>query len=464
MNKDRTIQSKKKQKIDAIEPSDEGLTSRAGLALFAQYLQGIGLLPILERMFGSMRKNKKGIAVSDFFLQILCFFMDGSSPRLSWFDHLKRDKSYAALLSCREEDLGSSHAVKRFFGKFLVRGYLFRHLLRMLFIWRLKKSSPGVIELGLDSMVLENDDAPKRQGVQPTYKKVKGFHPLQMNWGRYMVDAVFRGGSKHSNHGKTVEKMLVQIVNKIRREYRDDVPILVRMDAAFFDEKLFEICERLNIGYCCGGKSYANVKHAAEKATDWRTFTASSKREIWQYTEFMSRQGTWKKARRTIYSRLIEHNSQLSLPGLAHDGLIITNLGMGGAIDNQLRQAAEEQRIHAHRILAFYHGRGKDELANRALKNFAHEQLPFKKFDANAAWYYLMLVGNNLFEAFKEDVSQPVIAVSVYADTFRRQFLDIAGKLLRHAGKLILKVPKTTFERLQLDRLFTTCRQSLVPI
>jgi len=64
-------------------------------------------------------------------------------------------------------------------------------------------------------MVLENDDARKRQGVQPTYKKVKEFHPLQMNWGRYMVDAVFRGGSIHSNHGDTVEKMLVHIVDKI---------------------------------------------------------------------------------------------------------------------------------------------------------------------------------------------------------------------------------------------------------
>ena len=129
---------------------------------------------------------------------------------------------------------------------------------------RLKKTCPTVIVLGPDSMVLENDDALKRHGVQPTYKKVKGFHPLQMNWGRYMVDAVFRGGSKHSNHGKTVQEMLVHIVKKIRREYRDDVPIMLRMDAAFFDEKIFETCERLNIGYlkrrkvlcqceeCCG--------------------------------------------------------------------------------------------------------------------------------------------------------------------------------------------------------------------
>ena len=94
-------------------------------------------------------------------------------------------------------------------------------------------------------MVLENDDARKRQGVQPTYKKVKGFHPLKMNRDHYMVDAVFRGGSKHSNHGDTVEKMLVHIVDKIHREYRDDVPIVVRMDAAFFKEEIFKSCEQL---------------------------------------------------------------------------------------------------------------------------------------------------------------------------------------------------------------------------
>ena len=206
------------------------------------------------------------------------------------------------------------------------------------------------------------------------------------------------------------------------------------------------------------------MRNAAEEATVWRTFTSSGKKEIWQYTEFKSKQGTWKKARRTIYSRLIEHDSQLSLPGLDHDGVIITNLGMGEAIDGQLSQAAEEKRTDAHSILGSYHGRGKDELANRALKNFGHEQLPFKKFAPNTAYYYLMLLGNNLFEAFKEDVSKPVIAVTMYADTFRRQFLDTAGKLLRHAGKLILKIPKTTFERLQLDQLFATCQHALVPI
>ena len=78
----------------------------------------------------------------------------------------------------------------------------------------MKKHRPAVVELGLDSMVMDNDAAAVRQGVEPTYKKVKGFHPLQMNWGRYFVDAVFRGDSHHSNAGRSVDMMLRYIVDK----------------------------------------------------------------------------------------------------------------------------------------------------------------------------------------------------------------------------------------------------------
>jgi hypothetical protein len=40
-----------------------------------------------------------------------------------------------------------------------------------------------------------------------------------------------------------------------------------------------------------------------------------------------------------------------------------------------------------------------------------------------------MCVSHNLFEAFKEDVTVPVIPVTVYADTFCRQIIDTAGKI-----------------------------------
>ena len=86
--------------------------------------------------------------------------------------------------------------------------------------------------------------------------------------------------------------------------------------------------------------------------------------------------------------------------------------------------------LEADGIVACYHERGSDELANRALKDFGHEQLPFKKFNPNAAWYYSMLRGHFLMESFKKDVGVPVVPIGAYATTVRRRLIDIAGKLL----------------------------------
>ncbi|WP_198935428.1 transposase, partial [Chlorobium sp. KB01] len=233
MAKDNRIQRNKKQEISAILPTHDQLTGRAGLSVFAIYLRNIALFPIIERLFGKIRKNGKGLPVTELFLQIVSFFMDGTSRHLTRFDQLAADQAHADLIGASR--LASSHVVKRFIGAFsFCRIFLFRTLLQALFIWRLKHSKPEVIMLGLDTTVLDNDDAEKRHGVQPTYKKVKGFQPLQLTWGRYVVDAVFRGGKKHSNHGETVDQMLLHMVEKIRCEYREDVPIIVRMDAGFF--------------------------------------------------------------------------------------------------------------------------------------------------------------------------------------------------------------------------------------
>jgi len=73
----------------------------------------------------------------------------------------------------------------------------------------------------------------------------------------------------------------------------------------------------------------------------------------------------------------------------------------------------------------------------------------------------MMVLGNNLFESFKEDVTEAVIPVSVYADTFRRRFIDTAGKLVRHAGKLVMKVNLVDFVRLKFDRLYEKCLTGL---
>jgi len=452
-------------KIRRIETTSDRLTGRAGLALFTAYLHGIEIFDWFDRWFGSIRKNRKGLAITELFKQVLCFFVDGTSRRLTYFDQLSQDGGYAGSIETDLKDMASSHQIKRFFKAFAwTRVFLFRRLLHTLFLWRLRIVQPDVIELGIDTMVMDNDDALQRHGVKPTYKKKKGFQPLQMNWGRFIVDAVFRSGDKHSNHGDSVLNMIRHMVIKIKRDYRWNVPIIIRMDSGFFDQKIFNLCETLQVGYVCGGKMYENIKTIAANWDEnrWERFE-TTKKQSWQYAEFGCRQGNWKLFRRAIYCRLMhDDRNQLYLPGCRPDTIIITNIGQRRAIDGFLKNAGATDYLTTSGLIACYHERGSDELANRALKDFGHEQLPFKQFNPNAAWYYSMLVGHFLLESFKEDVSAPVIAIGSYASTVRRRLIDIAGKIVSHSGETILKISQACFENLRFPELFRRCQMALI--
>ncbi|MDY0177502.1 MAG: IS1380 family transposase, partial [Lentisphaeria bacterium] len=149
--------------IDDVQVTNDCLTSRAGLNLFARYIRGIGLFPHINRLFGSMRKNPKGTPIDELFKQVLCFLFDGTSRHLAHFDVLAKDPGYAAAIETDINGMASSHTVKRFYQAFSAqRTYLFRRLLQHLFLWRLNLSRPEVIELNIDTMVMDNDQAPKR--------------------------------------------------------------------------------------------------------------------------------------------------------------------------------------------------------------------------------------------------------------------------------------------------------------
>ncbi|MGB5986876.1 MAG: IS1380 family transposase [Desulfobacterales bacterium] len=460
MNKSSRKYRKKELEIGSVEVTSDRLTGRAGLALFVTYLHSIQLFPELDRYFGSIRKSKKAVAVFEIFKQVLCFMADGTSRHVTYFDQLAKDAGYAGTIETDAKDMVSSHRVKRFFKAFAwTRVFLFRRLLQTLFIWRLQIEQPNVVDLGIDTMVMDNDDAHCRQGVEPTYKKKKGFQPLQMNWGRLIIDAVFRGGKKHSNHGNTVQQMIRHMVAKIRKHYRRDVPIIIRMDSGFFDQKIFKVCEELKIGYVCGGKLYEHIKAVAAEAKDetWTRYR-SGKKDYWEYIEFGSKCGSWDRYRRAIYCRLINNGKQLYLPGCRPDTVIFTNIGQGHAIDGMLKEAGAGYYLETDSIVACYHERGSDELANRALKDFGHEQLPFKRFNPNAAWYYTMLLGHFLMETFKADVGAPMIPIGSYANTVRRRLIDMAGKIVSHSGGIILRVSQACYDNLNLAHLFERCK------
>ena len=441
--------------IDTVETTNDVLTSRGGLILFVRYLNAIGILERISKCFGHFRKSRKGRPVEEIFKQLWCFFLDGTSRHLSYFDKLAKDQGYARGIETDPEKMLSSHAVKRFFMVLLIpTGWIFRRILLDLFIWRLKIESPNAVLLGLDSMVMDNDEAKKRHGVKHTYKNVNGFHPIQMTWNRFVIDAIFRSGNWHSNHGNDTLRMMRRVVKAIRNRYRSDVAIVFRMDSGFFDQKIFEFCEKEHIGYICGGKLYEDIKTYTSQCDESFKGQLKKVKQVWQYLEFGDKRDTWKIFRRAIFCRPIFKDQQMLLEFDRPCTIIYTNIGTDAILERQLRKSDASNLLSTGGIIDSYHARGADELVHRAFKDFGFQQLPFLRFHQNAAFYYTMIIGFVLFECFKADVCSPVIDVTAYAATLRRQLIDIAAKIVRHAGKTILKISRAVFECLQFDLLW----------
>ncbi len=102
---------------------------------------------------------------------------------------------------------------------------------------------------------------------------------------------------------------------------------------------------------------------------------------------------------------------------------------------------------------------GPDELIHRPLKDFASERMPFKVFRLNAVFYDTMLAGFFLDECFKEDVCMPAVSLTSYPPTVRRTLIDLAGKIVRTVGKIIVKIAESVMRLLNFDKLWQRCSQ-----
>ncbi len=110
--------------------------------------------------------NAKGVQLQQFMKQVIAFFIDGIEMLIAGFDKRKKVESYAAVLENSPEEMASLHQIKRFFEKLsIVPPFVSRKILHNLFIWRLKISRPKVIELFIETMVLDNDDVLKEKGL-----------------------------------------------------------------------------------------------------------------------------------------------------------------------------------------------------------------------------------------------------------------------------------------------------------
>ncbi len=259
--------------------------------------------------------------------------------------------------------------------------------------------------------------------------------------------------------------MIRQAVSLIREKYDANVAIVIRFDSGFFDEENFALCDELGIGFIGTGKVFEAIKKqvAAIAEGEWKDY--DNGRQKWSYARFEYRCQSWAKERsyRALYTRPQYDEGQQLLEFARPDNIIVTNLERGHEVLKKMTPERQTYWLKEETIIFHHHQRGADELPHRALKEFGSEQLPFKRFAANRAYYYLMVVSFFLFESFKEDNLKDILPITSYATTIRRKLLDFAAKVVFTGRELILKVPAVVMERLDLATLWRRC-QAASPI
>ncbi len=69
-----------------------------------------------------------------------------------------------------------------------------------------------------------------------------------------------------------------------------------------------------------------------------------------------------------------------------------------------------------------------------------------------------MVISHFIFETYKRDVTNDVIPISSYQNTFRRKIIDFATKITSGAGYVILNVPRTIFNNFKINDLWKKCQ------
>jgi len=450
-------------KITKIGVTNDKISARGGLPLFLRYIERIGLYKLISsNVISLVTKNRKGLQLQEFLKQIFAFFMDGTNMAITGFDQLKNDEGYAALLESKTSEMASSHQIKRYFAKAsIITNLIFNKILHELFVWRLRISKPQIIELGIDTMVMDNDSSKKREGNEVTYKKKKGFQPLHICWGSFLIDVLFRKGSAHSNHGTDYPDRVKAVVKLIRKRYSKDVPIIICADSGFADQKAYdEFEENLHIHYITTGKIYDDIKEYIQELPDATFGEYAKNKAVWNFVEFGNKLKSWSKFRRCIFTHLKrDENGQYVIGFAKPDSVIYTNIGMCKQADYRLKAAGGNHYFEAKTIIQKSHERGADELIHRSIKELAtKEQLPFKSFGMNRAYYFLLVITHFIFEAYKQDVTFDVIPITVYPNTFRRKLIDFAAKITSRARSIVLNVTQTVFETINIIELWKRCQ------
>jgi len=402
-----------------IEKTEETLTAHGGLALLAEYNHGIGLRELADRHLPGPGSNR-GYAASAFVDSVVLLLQAGGR-RLEDLRELRRESPLLTLVE--RDEIPDSDTVGDWLrrmgdpttgqggllGLGTVRDTLNHRLLR--------RDARTDYTLDMDAMQVEAE----KHDAHFTYQGRKGYMPMLgylFEPGICIYDE-FREGNESPGAGHVAFYLdCVQRMPEGKRITR------FRADSASYQADLINELEEDEVLWTITADQDAAVQKliASIPETEWQRPYPGCEYEL---AETVHSMGKTKTSFRLVIKR--EERRQPTLfDGEKHfHYAVATNL-------------PEEKS--AQDVLAWHNQRGQAENFNKELKNgFGQDQMPCGQSHANAVYFRIGIIAYNLFLGFKR-LACPEAWERHTMATFRWKLIQIAGRIVHHAGQIVLKL------------------------
>jgi hypothetical protein len=405
-----------------IERTDELITPRSGLALFAETLEAMKLRERIQRVFPRPGSNRGYDAWT--YLGPVLLMLAGGGRHIEDLREIRDDAALRKLVGISRMPSLSTY------GDWLIRmgksggvGAM-RTVHDEVTATILGRTATPDYTLDVDGTVIEAE----KKKAEWTYKKVRGYQPMLgfLAETGVCLSQEFRKGNRPAHAGavKFLRRCL-RLCPRIRR---------LRSDSAFYQADVLRWCEENRIRYTITADQNVAIKEVIGTVRDWtRLHDEDGKptdREVGTAIYAMTKKGE-------PFRLIIQRWRDPQLPLFESNGYCYYVI------------ATNWDDLSPEEVVQFHNQRGQVENHIKELKNgFGMEQAPSGEFRANALWFALGVLVYNLVQAQKllfldSEWQRKTIA------TLRWQIWETAGRVVRHGRRVILRLAATR-EKFQL--------------
>jgi hypothetical protein len=414
-----------------LKRTQEKMTARSGLALFAEFFEAMGVGQLVESCMPMARSGRGFEAIR--YIKPLSMSLYGGAESIEDVREIREDDSLREATEMGE--IPSSSAIGDWLKREAARGGVegIERVNDEITRRVLSKDDQESYTLIIDPTIIEAD---KRE-AKMTYLGVRGYRPVVATLKELPVAICyeFKQGNDNGGRLEMVKKALSKLPKKKLKE--------VLLDSEYYSKEVIEYIGGEGLGWTIAADKDSSIKELIKAIPEDRWgpyFTKDGIDTDRQIAETVHTMNKGKSAFRLIILRWRDRQLDLFKDGY-HYHCIATNVVEGSA---QERVWAYNDRAHIENHIKEIKG------------GFGMEKLPSGDFGGNALFFGIGIMTYNLFIAQKY-LTMPEQWRAKTIKSIRWFLVEVGGKLIKHGRNLILKISAS----LEKYRLYLEMRRKM---